>query len=385
VAGLLPCQRDLFDIPPDIAYLNCAYMGPLPRAARLAGTEGLARKSTPWQVSQADFFTESEILRGLFARLVNGRADDVALVPSVSYGLAQAVAALTPRIRRGGRILLLADQFPSNVYPWMELAAATGGQCETIARPADDNWTKALFARIGPDVAVVAVPHAHWTDGGLLDLVAIGAACRAAGAALCVDATQSLGALPFDVATIDPDFLAVGGYKWLLGPYSYGYLYVAPRWQDATPIEQNWITRAGSEDFARLVDYRSEYQPGARRFDVGERSNFALAPAARASLELLLGWGVENIQATLAAATAAIAVRAAAELGLTSVPPGLRAGHFLGLRFPGPVPPGLPARLAAGNVFVSIRGPAMRVTPHLYNTPADTERLFAVLGAALRG
>ncbi|HEX6958745.1 MAG TPA: aminotransferase class V-fold PLP-dependent enzyme [Ferrovibrio sp.] len=378
---LLPSQRALFDIPDDVAYLNCAYMSPLSRAAVAAGEAGLRRKAQPWQVLPQDFFTESEAVRALFARLINAGAEDIALIPAASYGMAVAVHALP--LRAGQSVLTLAEQFPSNVYPWMEAARAADAAHVSVPRPSDDDWTSAVLARIDSRTAIVALPHCHWTDGGLLDLAAIRAACNAVGAALCVDATQSLGALPFDAAAIDPDFLVAGGYKWLMGPYSYGYLYVAKRWQQAMPLEQNWIARKASENFAGLVDYQGEYQPGARRFDVGERSNFALAPAAKAALQTLLDWGVENIQATLAARNLDIAARAKAELGLDSAPPAKRAGHFLGLRFAAAVPADLPARLAAERVYVSVRGKSMRVTPHVYNTDQDVERFFAVLQAAL--
>jgi selenocysteine lyase/cysteine desulfurase len=378
----LPPQRYLFDIPDDVAFLNCGYMSPLPNASVVAGETGLRRKSRPWSVAPADFFTGSEAARGLFARLVNARADDIAIIPAASYGMAQA--AHNVALTKSQTIVTLAEQFPSNVYPWMELAARTGATHATVPRPADDDWTAAVLARIDAATGVVAVPHCHWTDGGLVDLEAVGAACRRVGAAFCIDATQSVGAMPFDVARIDPDFLAVAGYKWMLGPYSLGFLYVAPRRQSGTPIEHNWLARRDSEDFAGLVNYKTEYQPGARRFDVGERSNFALMPAAGASLELLLGWGVPRVYETLRRRTRAIAERALADLGIGSVPDARRAGHYLGLRFPGGVPGDLPARLAASNVHVSVRGTAMRVTPHVWNTDADVEKLFAVLRTGVR-
>ncbi|MGH6914710.1 MAG: aminotransferase class V-fold PLP-dependent enzyme, partial [Geminicoccales bacterium] len=252
----------------------------------------------------------------------------------------------------------------------------------TIARPGDGDWTAAILARLDERVAITALPHCHWTDGGLIDLAAIGARCREVGSALVVDATQSLGAMPLDLAAVAPDYLVCAGYKWLLGPYSLAYLYVAPRHQDGRPIEQNWIGRAGSEDFARLIDYQSQYQPGARRFDVGERSNFALLPVGIAGLEQLLRWGQAAIATTLAARTAQIAQRAMA-LGLSAIPAHLRAGHFLGLRFAGGVPAGLPERLASEQVHVSLRGDSVRVTPHLYNNDADLDRLFGVLERAL--
>lgn len=382
MVDLLPSQRALFDIPADVAYLNCAYMSPLPKAAVAAGDEGLRRKAQPWSISSADFFTRSEAVRAQFARLINAGADDIAFAPAVSYGLAQAAHNL--ELLPTQSILTLAEQFPSNVYPWMDLAERTGAQHIIVPRPADDDWTAAVLARIDDATGLVAVPHCHWTDGGLIDLEAVGAACRSTGAVLCVDATQSVGALPFDVKRIDPDFLAVASYKWLLGPYSLGFLYVAPRWHTARPIEQGWIARRASEDFTGLVNYQDEFQPGARRFDVGERSNFALMPVAQASLELISGWTVPRVLATLTRRTSAIAARARAEFGIDSVPDRLRAGHYLGLRFPGGVPADLPQRLAAAKVYVSVRGRAMRVTPHLWTTDDDVEKLFAVLRATLR-
>ena len=190
---------------------------------------------------------------------------------------------------------------------------------------------------------------------------------------------EHYGALGFDAGEVRPDYVVCAGYKWLLGPCSLGFLWAAPEHRAGRPIEHNWIARAGSEDFARLVDYRGEYQPGARRFDVGERSNFILEPMLNAALDQILEWGVEAIETTLAARTADIASRAAG-LGLGSAPSALRAGHFLGLRFPGGgLPAGLLAALAAEQVYVSVRGASMRVTPHLYNTDEDVGRLFAAL------
>jgi selenocysteine lyase/cysteine desulfurase len=379
--SLLPSQRHLFDIPDDVVYMNCAYMSALPKATITAGERALRRKGRPWMIEPPDFFANSETVRALFARLINASADDIALVPAVSYGMAQAANNIP--VRTNQKILTLAEEFPSNVYPWADLAQRAGATVVAVPRPNNGDWTAALLAHFDPSVVIVAVPHCHWTDGGLLNLEAIGLACRRTGAALCIDGSQSLGALPFDVKQIDPDFVAVGTYKWLLGPYSAGFLYVAPRWQDGRPIEQSWIAREGSENFAGLVNYRSEFQPGARRFDVGQRSNFALNPAVKASLELLLEWSVPRIFATLKARVDSIAERAKNELDWQSVPPHLRAGHYLGLRFGGPPPVDLPKWLAAANVHVSVRGHSLRITPHVWNNDNDVETLFAVLNANL--
>ncbi len=369
-------QRNLFDIPDEIAYLNCSYMSPLPRASREAGQSGVARKSEPWKISAQDFFSESETARGLFAELIGGDRDGVAIIPSASYGIGLAAANLP--LASGQTIVLLEDQFPSNVYPWRDLAARAGATIVTVLRPPDFDWTAALLAQIDERTGIVAVPHCHWTDGSLIDLARIGERARSVGAALVVDGAQSVGAHPFSVAEIQPDFLVAVTYKWLLGPYSLGFVYVAPRWREGVPLESNWITREQSEDFNGLVNYRDTFQPGTRRYDMGERSNFALMPIAIASLRQLLEWRVEEIAATLRELTAHIE-EGARRVGLDPVPGERRVGHLIGLRSSAPLQPDLSKQLAAEGIYVSFRGNAIRVSPHLYNTHEEVDRLFQAL------
>jgi len=379
---IIPCQRHLFDIPEDVAYLNCAYISPLMKSVVAAGTAGSRRKARPWEIFPHHFFDEPEEARALFARLVGASANDIAIQPSTSYGAAIAAANLD--LPRGGRIIVLQEQFPSNVYPWREAARRSGAVVETVRRPAHDDWTAAVLERIGAGTALVAVPHVHWTDGAMLDLVSIGRRAREVGAALFIDATQSLGALPLDVRSVQPDYLVAATYKWLLGPYGMGFLYVAPHRQAGRPIEEHWSTRAGSEDFTRLIDYRDEYQPGARRFDVGEKANIHLVPMAIAALTQILAWGTPNVQASLRAMTDRLDGRLHA-LGLKTLPRALRAGHYLGVRFPNGVPAGLARVLASENVHASVRGrEAMRVTPHVWVSPRDEDRFIEALARGLR-
>lgn len=372
-AAVLPCQRHLFEIPPDIAYFNCAYMSPSLRAVREAGERGVRRKSAPWLLSPEDFFTESEQARAAFAALIGAKADDVAITPSASFGMETAARNLPAA--PGQEILVLAEQFPSNVYPWRDLATRTGASLRTVPRDGDGSFREGLLAAIGPRTAIAALPHCHWADGSLLDLEAVAERLRAHGAALVLDLTQSLGALPIHVARVRPDFLSAASYKWLLGPYSLGFLYVAPQHQEGAPLDNNWIARAGAEDFRRLAEYRDGYASGARRFDVGERSNFALMPMALAALRQIHDWTPRAIAASLGSITARIAERLSdSDLGVAAAA-GPRAPHFLGLRLAGGVPPDLSARLAAENIHVSIRGDSIRITPHLHVDDRDIDRL----------
>ena len=195
------------------------------------------------------------------------------------------------------------------------------------------------------------------------------------GAALIVDGTQSVGALPLDVEAIQPDALIVAAYKWLMGPYAIGCAYFGPRFDGGEPLEETWIARKGSENFAGLVDYQDEYQPGAVRFDVGERSNFTLTPMLVESLDMVLEWGPPRIQEYVKELTRPLIETALAN-GFTVEEEAWRAGHLFGLRVPGHVDiEAIKVRCSERNVSVSQRGSSIRVSPHVYNTPADIEAL----------
>ncbi|MEA3053313.1 MAG: hypothetical protein QOG72_2216 [Sphingomonadales bacterium] len=370
----IPCQRTLFDIPEGVAYFDCAKMSPLSRAAIEAGRLGLERKAHPWEVRAEHFFDQSEEVRTLFARLIGAMADDVAIVPSVSYAMATVMANVP--VAAGQKIVTLAEDFPSGILAARALAHRAEARVATVPRPGEGDWTAALLEAIDGGTALVVAPHTHWACGTMIDVEAIGRRCRSVGAALVLDTTQSTGALPLDLAAVDPDYLVATSYKWLLGPYSLGFLYVAPRHQQGRPLEEAWIVRRNAHDFRSLSNYEEAFAAGARRFDMGERANFALLPVAGAAIEQLLGWGVANVAETLASTTAAIEARLL-ERDVTAMAG--RAPHFLSVRFPGGLPEGIEERLAGANVHVSLRGERMRITPHLYNDEADSERLFEAL------
>jgi selenocysteine lyase/cysteine desulfurase len=377
----LPVQRELFDIPDDVAYFNCASLAPQLKAAGEAARAALTRRARPWRIRGEDWFTEAEERRTLFARLAGVDADGVALVPATSYGLAVAAANLTAR--PGQRVLVLADDYPSNYYTWQRFAQRTGATVVPVDRRDGQTWAEAVLEALDERTAVAAVLAAHWTDGGTVDLAAIGSRARAVGAALVVDASQALGAMPLDLAAVQPDYLVTVGYKWLLGPFALGYLYVAERHRDGVPLEENWISRLGSEDFAGLVGYQDSYQPGARRFDVGQRTHFETTPMAVVALRQLLDWGVPRIAATLAQTTDRIEQEAGA-VGLTLTARD-RGPHMLGISLPGPARQRMGSALAEAGVFAGVRGSSLRISPHLWTTERDIDRLVGALATATDG
>lgn len=387
----LPCQWAHFSLPDHYHYLNCAYMGPLPKAAERAGVEGLRAKRFPQAIPPEDFFRPADELREKFARLVGAaRAEDVATVPSVSYAVS-AIARNT-ELGPGRNVVMLHEQFPGNVYPWRRLAAEQGGELRVVAPPdrneagchgRGEGWTERILDQIDAGTAVVAMGTVHWTDGTRFDLSAVRERTREVGAALVLDGTQSVGAAPLDVAALQPDALVVASYKWLLGPYSLSLAWFGERYLDGIPLEETWIGRRGSENFAGLVDYVDDYQPGAVRFDVGQRSNFALVPALSASLDLILEWRPERVSAYCEALVAGALPRLRA-LGLGVEEDRWRSAHLFGLTLPaGADVQRVKECLALYRVGVSFRGTSIRVSPNVYNSPWDMDALVIAMTDAL--
>jgi selenocysteine lyase/cysteine desulfurase len=379
--GLLDAQRAAFDVPADVAYFNTASIAPQLQRVRAAGDAALERRARPWAISASDWFTDVERLRTLFATIIGSTPDAVAMVPATSYGFAVAARNLPLRARQ--RVLVLAEEYPSGIYTWRAAARRSGAEILTVSRQPEQSWTDAVLDALDERVAVVSVPNVHWTDGALLDLEAIAQRTHELQAALVIDASQSAGAMPLDVGALRPDFLVAVGYKWLLGPLSVGYLYVAEQHRCGDPLEENWINRAGSDDFAALVDYRDDYQPGARRFDSGQRTKFELVPMGIAALEQILEWQVTRIAGTLGRRTADIA-RRATELGVSCAPDDRRGPHLLGLRLPDHARARAAEALASVNCYAAIRGSSLRISPHLHTTDEDVQRLLAALELALQ-
>ena len=200
-----------------------------------------------------------------------GRQQWLCHIPAASYGVSSAARAIEPTLKAGDRIVVVEGEFPSNVLPWRRVARETGAVVVTVPTPGDGDWTTAALVALARGARVAALGNCHWTNGARLDLVTIAEACRAVGAALVLDNTQSWGAMPLDLNSVQPDFVVASGYKWLLCPYGFSLMYVGPAWRDARPLEETWLARTKAEDFTSLVNYSDTYMPGARRFDA-ERS-----------------------------------------------------------------------------------------------------------------
>ncbi|MCC6717574.1 MAG: aminotransferase class V-fold PLP-dependent enzyme, partial [Acetobacteraceae bacterium] len=279
---------------------------------------------------------------------------------------------------RGSRVLMIEGEFPSLALAWPALAEAAGATVEVVPRPADADWTAALLEAIerpgAPPVGLAALTPLHWSDGALIDLSRIVPALHRQGARIVIDATQSTGVLDLDLAALKPDFLAFPTYKWVLGPYSLAFLYVAPEHQSGRPLEDHGPARTPGSN---------SYIPTARRFDRGEKNDPIGLPMAAVGLEQVLAWQPDAVAARLRGLTDALAEAVADIPGITMLPRALRAPHILGLRLSGGMPPGLLDRLTARGVHVADRMGVMRVSPHVYNEERDVTAFATALRAEL--
>lgn len=368
-------------------YLNCAYMSPLLKSVEKKGIEGILKKRNPATVSTADFFEDTERVRKEFSKLIKGQANRVVLVPSVSYGMANVVRNL--KVSGSDNIIVAAEQFPSNYYPWHRLQVDSGVKLKVISAPDTRMnraalWNERLLEAIDQNTKLVALGNVHWADGTLFNLKEIRKRTRDVGALLVIDGTQSVGALPFDVQEIQPDALVCGGYKWLMGPYSLGLAYYGEYFDQGTPVEENWINRLYSEDFTALVNYESNYQRGALRYEVGEHSNFILVPMLLEALKQINQWKPKAIQQYCASITKE-PIRLLREAGFWIEDEKYRGHHLFGIRLPeNKQIDRIKKSILKNKISVSFRGDAIRVSPNLYNTEAELMKLVNVLVSEAR-
>ena len=377
---MLASQRALFDIPHDVCYLNAAAWSPLPLAVQEKARLAVARKGQPWTLPATFANEQHERARNAAAGLINADPADVALIPSVGYGVATAAKVL--KIPTGSRVLVLQDDHVAPALEWMVRAPEGRFTVDIVKQPADGDWTAAVLAGIdrpgAAPLALVSISSVHWSDGGLVDIDRVASALRGKGAAFLVDATHGAGVLRMDVATLDPDFLIFPTYKWLLGPYGRAFLYVAKRHQDGIPLEQPSHARRAvkAEQDVYFQDIR--YLPDARRFDMGERDHFISMEMAAGGIEFIAGLGQVAVVERLAYLTGMIAKQLA---GAPVVLPKthLRAPHVLSVSFANGMPDGLVEKLAAEKIYVAPRLGRIRVSPHVYNDEADVEKFTGTL------
>jgi selenocysteine lyase/cysteine desulfurase len=382
---MLSSQKHLFQLPAGVVYLNGAYMSPLLSLVEEAGMKGMAKKRNPASISAADFFTEATETCHNAAAIINAPPGQVALIPSASYGL-KTVANNLP-LNNGNHAIAISHEFPSVYYTIQQWCKTNNKELRLIPPPYSvaergKKWNEVILESINNDTAVVMLSAIHWTNGTLFDLEKIGKRCREVNALFVVDGTQSVGALPMDVRKCHIDALVCAGYKWLLGPYSTGFVYVSEYFNNGAPLEVSWMNRSNAEDFTRLTSYVDTYMEGAARYNVGEFSNFILTPMLNTALLQILDWNVSLVQEYSRTLIAPL-IKLLKEKDFWVEDENFRANHLFGFLLPKTLNPAdVLTKLREKQIYVSTRGEAIRVSAHVYNTEEDIET-FAKIVAAL--
>ncbi len=363
-----------------VVYLDAASQGPIPAAAARAGREALSLKERPWKISSATYVGAVAEARSLAARLLGARDDQVALLT----GAGQAVNAVARGLElgEGDEVLLPRHEFPSNDLPWRWLARR-GVRVRVIEtdHPAGAVSAARLAAEIGRETRVVAFAQVSFLHGGRIDPGPVVEAARRVGALTVVDGSQAAGALPFDFGASGIDVYAVSAYKFLLGPYGCGLGLFSSQALDRIGVgDVNWWAVKGAEDFNRLGGMAIEMKPGAQRYDAHEPASFFNLLPFAASLRLLIEATPAEVQAR---------ARAVNDHILALLPEGFEPAspleaearsHILCLRAGSDAETqAAHERLVAARVYTALRGDRIRVSPHLYSSESDADRLLSAL------
>jgi selenocysteine lyase/cysteine desulfurase len=381
-------QKHLFALEEGITYLNGAAYAPMLKTSIEKGTEGMFMKaSRPFTIDPKSHFEPAERVQRLFARLLNIKNPQrVAIISAVSYGMAVVANNLhrLPDISSKKHIVLIQDEFPNNVYAFERVSQQLSLSYHTIAKPDTlENrgklWNERILNEITHETAMVVVPNIHWIYGVKFNLTEISRRCKELGALMIVDATQSIGAMDFDVQSIQPDAVICAGYKWLLGPYSIGLAYFGEFFDEGVPVEESWLNRVNSDKFAQLIQYQKSYRPFAQRYNAGEYSQFIQLPMLEDALSYIIDLGIDNIQQYCASITKK-PLEALLNLGCSLESEAYRGHHLLGISLPKGVDnQGFTEQLLRKKIIISNRGVAIRVSPNVYNTEEDMWSLVEVL------
>lgn len=371
--------QEFFSFAPTI-YLNCAYHGPFPRATVERIREAIELKCNPARMESHHFFDVTESVRRRLAELVNANPSEIALTNSATQGVGMVASGLG--LKAEDEVVIASNNFPSNLFTWLHLRRL--GVRVTVLRPVDGYLRfEDVAAALTPRTRVLALDWVSYTTGVRIDLTALGDLAHRHGSLFLVDGTQGVGALELDVHALPVDVLVVAAYKWLLGPYSTGFAYLTPEVQDRLDLPVvNWLTVEGSEAFDSLPTDQFALPKTAKVFDVPATANFLNLYALDASLEFVQRAGVRTVTehcTRLLDHLAEGVLRRGLRLSAAAAPE--RRSTILCFQADSPeLTKKLFDRLTAQHVAVSLRHGMIRVSPYLYNSEADIEKVLEVVG-----
>lgn len=363
-----------------VTYLDVAGQGPLPRASARAAQAAVEWKKFPHQLPDGLYFDLPDRIRGLVARLIGGEPEEIAITAGATSGL--AAVALGIDWRPEDEVLLARGEFPAHFAVWMPMAERGLLRTKIVSPRGRFITAEDFLEQIGPQTRLVSASLVRFDNAARLDAARVAAACHGVGAYLLLDVSQCVGAMAVDMRALGADFAVSAGYKWLLSPYGTGFFWVRKELiQAMRPAPFYWAALRGAREFHSLPLERVELAPGARRWDSPETASFFNLAAMEASLEFLLRVGPEKIREHNDALIQQLLERLPHDRMVAASPmdPGAR-GPFVcvAARRPDKTRE-IHAQLREAKVFVSLREGALRIAPHLFNTPSDIDRLLQIL------
>ncbi|HET7211979.1 MAG TPA: aminotransferase class V-fold PLP-dependent enzyme [Terriglobia bacterium] len=375
----MPDYRSHFADFGQTVYLNCAYQGVFPLTAVARSHEAIDLKCHPERMQTAEYFGLPERVRAHLAAIIGSDEKEIALTSGATQGVGIIASGL--ELNPGDEILVAADNFPANLFTWLHMRRK-GVQVRLLKNGDGPLRVEDVAGAFTSRTKILALDWVNYSTGRRIDLGAMGKLAHDRGALFVVDGTQGVGALELNVHELPVDVLAVAAYKWLLGPYGTGFVYVREEVLKGLELKVvNWMSVDGAEDFDSLPVDSFTLADAARIFDVPETANFLNLSAMEASLEFVRAVGA----AAVTRHCTSLLDHAAERLQ--------KHGYVLANddrpQLPSPLlcfrcatheeTDKLYEKLKAHHVELSLRHHRIRVSPFLYNTERDIDRLLAIV------
>jgi cysteine desulfurase/selenocysteine lyase len=372
-------RQEWFEIE-DATYLNLAGQSPMPKVSHRAVQAALELKKFPQRIPDSAFFDVPNRIRASIAKLIGSKPEEIALTTGASTGMSAVAYGLT--WQPGDEVITAKSEFPLQFTTWKPMEAREGIKLKIVAPRERFITADDLIAALTPKTRLVSVSHVRFDNAALLDAPRLAAACHKQGALLLLDVSQSCGAMPMDVASLGADFLVSAGYKWLLGPFGTGFFWAkSEHTANMRPGPFYWMATGGADNFAALSFDDPKPGPNSKRWDAAETANYFNHAAVEASVDFVLRAGPATVAAHNRKLIDLMYERLPKDRCVPASP--LDAAHrgaygcFTARRPENTA--ALYERLRKENVIVSLREGNIRVSPYLYNTERDIDRLISVI------
>jgi cysteine desulfurase/selenocysteine lyase len=383
--ALSPVQTDWrqewFEIE-DATYLNLAGQSPMPKVSVRAVTAALELKKFPQRIPDSMFFDVPNRIRASIAKLIAAKPTEIALTTGASTGMAAVAFGL--KWQPGDEVVTAKGEFPMQYTTWKPMEEREGIKLKVVAPRERFLAAEDIIAAITPKTRLVSVSHVRFDTGGMIDAAKVADACHAQGALFVLDVSQSCGAVPMRVAELGADFVVCAGYKWLLGPFGTGFFWAkSEHLANIRPGPFYWMATGGADNFAALAT--SDPKPGhdSKRWDAAETANYFNNAAVDASLEFVLRAGPDTVLAHNHKLIDFLFERLPKDRCVPASPleHSQRGPYGCFTARKPETTAALYERLRKENVITSLREGNIRVSPYLYNTERDIDRLISVITA----